>query len=140
MALCIAAHRKTTAGVSVDANQVLRGEGLALANVPMEQDRVYFEVHVVEPGRLLVGAARGTAGDSASWSGADYDDLLSQQPPSSRSFVEFGGPDGVAVEKDDVISCAFDQSDFPTSFEVFLNGAPLRDQTLTGEAHSDSVL
>ncbi|KFG59733.1 hypothetical protein TGRUB_240260A [Toxoplasma gondii RUB] len=65
-------------GISVEADTVLGGTGLILASTPMEQDKVYFEVRVVEPGRMLIGASRGFAVGVTRWSDGDSDARLQE--------------------------------------------------------------
>ncbi|KEP61654.1 UNVERIFIED_CONTAM: hypothetical protein HHA_240260 [Hammondia hammondi] len=73
---------RVTPGISVMADNVLGGTGLALASAPMEQDKVYFEVRVVEPGRMLIGASRAFAARVTRWSDGDYDALLQERSVS----------------------------------------------------------
>ncbi|PHJ17883.1 spry domain-containing protein 7-like [Cystoisospora suis] len=122
---------KTTADLHADKSGIMKGVGLALANAPMEQDKVYFEVRVLEPGTLLVGAMRAPPTEVIPWSEDEFKALLSEETATHCGFAEFGC-NGTAVEKDDVISCAFDQSDFPTSLHFALNGASLPSKTKTG--------
>ncbi|KFG38943.1 hypothetical protein TGP89_240260 [Toxoplasma gondii p89] len=66
----------------------------------MEQDKVYFEVRVVEPGRMLIGASRGFAVGVTRWSDGDSDARLQENS-----------------------CCALNQADLPTCLEFFVNGA-----------------
>ncbi|KFH14802.1 hypothetical protein TGMAS_240260A, partial [Toxoplasma gondii MAS] len=117
-------------GISGEADTVLGGTGLILASTPMEQDKVYFEVRVVEPGRMLIGASRGFAVGVTRWSDGDSDARL-QENSVRQSFVEFGNPNGLSIEKNDMNCCALNQADLPTCLEFFVNGASFATGTLT---------
>ena len=97
------------------------GQGKALANSQLIQDKAYFEVKVIKPGNIAIGVAKnnkehlqeGVGQDSDSWG------LL---------FSSAEGPSVYKIKAGSVISCLFDQSDFPAvvSFlkdEVVVEGA-----------------
>ena len=84
----------------------ITGQGKALANSQLIQDKAYFEVKVIKPGNIGIGVAKnnmehlqeGVGQDSDSWG------IL---------FSAAEGPSIYKVKIGTVISCLFDQSDFP---------------------------
>nr|PIM02500.1 hypothetical protein TGCOUG_240260A [Toxoplasma gondii COUG] len=115
-------------GISGEADTVLGGTGLILASTPMEQDKVYFEVRVVEPGRMLIGASRGFAVGVTRWSDGDSDARL-QETSVRQSALRW--VDVVVLASDDSNCCALNQADLPTCLEFFVNGASFATGTLT---------
>jgi SPRY domain len=97
------------------------GQGKALANSQLVQDKAYFEVKVIKPGNIGIGVSKnnkqhlneGVGQDSDSW---------------GVLFSANEGPSVYKVKAGTIISCLFDQSDFPTVVhflkdEVALDGA-----------------
>jgi len=92
-----------------DDQQTIRGSGKILGNTQLLQDKAYYEVVVVAPGKFHVGVSHyntefldtNVGDDQYSWGTVFTSDL----------------PKGT------VIGCAFDQSDFPL-IRYYLDGNP----------------
>ncbi|CEL92292.1 unnamed protein product [Vitrella brassicaformis CCMP3155] len=114
--------------------RVARGSGVVLSNVPIIQDKVYWEVRVLKVGRILVGVSRELVGDYLENLAADGDGRgAGGFGDGVMSWARaFGVQGGIPVAPDDVISCTFDQSDIPTRLAFRLNGKALDSATISG--------
>lgn len=103
----------------------VEGEGCALANASLEQERSYFEVRVVAPGPLAVGV--GTRG-------APLEGALRERP---QSWCVDSGDKGDIFKAGDVIGFAYDQSEVRPELSAYLNGQRLkvRFADVAGELH-----
>jgi hypothetical protein len=91
--------------VRVDAaTRTVAGDGVAFAELPVSQDKVYYEVHVAKAGKVGAGLA---------WLGKE----VSLEP--GQSWVL-----DVTAAAGDVIGVLFDQGDFPPRLEFTMNASP----------------
>jgi hypothetical protein len=103
----------------------ITGQGKALGNSQLIQDKAYFEVKVVKPGNIAVGVAKnnkehlqeGVGQDSDSWG------IL---------FSAVEGPSMYKVRSGTVIGCLFDQSDFPALVSYVKDDCPIDGAKITG--------
>ncbi|XP_026191011.1 uncharacterized protein LOC34619329 [Cyclospora cayetanensis] len=103
----------------------LGGEGLAVADTAVEQDRCVFEVCVLTPGEIHVGVCR------LPWA-EELQDAQSFISGKQSWMTPLGAPDVPAVEEGDIITCAVDQSDSPAKVNLLLNGMPLPASSRSG--------
>jgi hypothetical protein len=81
------------------------GQGAALASAPIEQDVAYFEVKVLQPGRISIGVARKLSAKELEAGLLKHDGEDKELP---RSWV-YSAP----LAAGDIIGVAFSQADMP---------------------------
>ncbi len=119
--VCLSANAQT-AGVTLDGTHGVRGVGQVLADQCVLQDRSYWEVCLVsdvpDASAISVGvvAPSHALGEALSEDGANG----SSWCLNSKSLQQ-------ALQPEDVIGCAMDQSDYPVKLSFFLNGTLVRE-------------
>lgn len=119
-------------GLQVRGLRVQGGVGRCLTNVPIVQDRAYWEVHVVELGAGGPGAARLQAGCcTGAQKGGDI--LMQELGATPGSFaVHFGSLGQALLRAGDVIGVAYDQAVFPVTINIWHNGSPVPNPSTRG--------
>lgn len=124
----IAVSRPTAAGA---AGPLIRGAGVALVSIPLEQDATYVELLVRKPGSFCVGVsrditdARVLADGPLAWGLEVEPAQLLASSTTADVDVEIPHSEGsVPAKAGDVIGIAFSQSSFPM-LSFTLNGRPL---------------
>lgn len=115
---------------------LIKGQGVALLSIPLEQDSAYLELHVRKSGAFTVGVSRAVsdaqvlAEGPVAW-GLEVEPAQLCPPSESESDAEAAGPAPVEVpdsegrsipvqaKAGDVIALLFSQSSFPMlSFRI----------------------
>ena len=97
------------------------GEGKALANSQLVQDRAYFEVKVTKPGSIGIGVSKNT-----------QEHLKQRVGEDSESWGVVLSKASHKVKEGTVIGCMFDQSDFPAVVSYFIDEEVLEGTKVTG--------
>ena len=95
----------------IAARFTVAGEGAALANTPVVQDQVYFEVKIVESGSVGVGLSRRKPPEALK---GHLGDNKTSWCFRSDAF------DDIAVGQ--VIGCSFDCNQSPSRMDFYLDG------------------
>eukprot|EP00931_Biecheleriopsis_adriatica_P065293 TRINITY_DN39873_c0_g1_i1.p1 TRINITY_DN39873_c0_g1~~TRINITY_DN39873_c0_g1_i1.p1 ORF type:complete len:204 (-),score=24.98 TRINITY_DN39873_c0_g1_i1:72-683(-) len=103
----------------------VQGSGRCYANCIMEQDKVYFEVHIEDAGA-------NTSCSIGCGARPPSDDLSKALGATPQSFGTKFGSGGHAVQAGDIIGCTYDQDSSPVTMGFWLNGVELPNAKLTG--------
>lgn len=111
--------------IVVNGNSV-KGSGRCYADTVMEQDRVYFEVHIVDAdanSSCSVGCGKLPV----------TEDLAKQLGTTFQSFgAKFGLGGQAPLQVGDILGCGYDQDSSPVKMTIWHNGVELPNATLKG--------
>ena len=140
----VVTHRSSSSSSAATTGPLIKGRGVALVSIPLEQDGCYFELHVRKAGAFTVGVSRAVddekvlAEGPVTW-GLEVEpaELELQMPPESSSLSEAsvevvpeseGRAIPVRAKAGDVVGVVLSQSSFP------MLGFTLNGRALPGKA------
>ena len=97
----------------------ISGSGSVLAEMPVLQDKAYFETTVVTPGSFAIGFATKDS---------PLDGVLSQDTCATAWTLTHKLKVMEGVAPGEVVGCALDQGDYPVSLRFYQNGLPVTEQ------------
>ena len=103
----------------------ITGQGKALGNSQIIQDKAYFEVKVVKAGNIAVGVAKNNKEHLQEGVGQDADSW-------GILFSAEEGPSIYKLRPGTVIGCLFDQSDLPYIVSYIKDEIPIEGAKITG--------
>ncbi|CAG9318716.1 SPRYD7 [Blepharisma stoltei] len=104
---------------------LISGNGKALANSQLIQDKAYFEVKVIKPGNIGIGVSKNTKNHLNEGVGQD-------QESWGVLFTSRDGPSIYKVAQGTVIGCLFDQSDVPAMISFTKDDRPIDGAKVSG--------
>mmetsp|Transcript_1063 Transcript_1063/g.1497 ORF Transcript_1063/g.1497 Transcript_1063/m.1497 type:complete len:193 (+) Transcript_1063:168-746(+) len=105
------------------SNYFVAGNGTALANVPLVQNRAYWEIKVVEAGKFCVGVCELTKTT-----------LDSQLSDRKRSWVFSSKAMKTTIKKGDFLGLSYDLSDIRPVLKLYINGKLVRTMQCSKDA------
>lgn len=103
----------------------ISGNGKALANSQLIQDKAYFEVKVIKPGNIGIGVSKNTKNHLSEGVGQDSESW-------GILFTPRDGPSLYKISQGSVISCLFDQSDVPAMLSYCKDDRPIEGAKVSG--------
>mmetsp|Transcript_23355 Transcript_23355/g.32658 ORF Transcript_23355/g.32658 Transcript_23355/m.32658 type:complete len:193 (-) Transcript_23355:283-861(-) len=108
------------------SNFFVTGHGTALVNVPVIQNRAYWEFKIIETGNFCVGVCEPSK--------ASLDGQLSDR---KRTWAISSKATKRDLKKGDTIGLAYDLSDIRPVLKMYLNGKVAKILKCNGEMHGD---
>lgn len=134
----VVTHRSSSSSSAATTGPLIKGRGVALVSIPLEQDSCYFELHVRKAGAFTVGVSRAVddkkvlAEGPLAWGLEVEPAQLELQMPHEASVEVVPESEGRAIpvraKAGDVVGVVFSQSSFP------MLGFTLNGRALPGKA------